>query len=165
MITNRQSIKAVVAAFAAITAAQSAAVHAQSDFVATVTSTHPIAFYRLDNISGKSIVGATTWKSSGGVTWAAPGAPIGIPNNHFAKFDGHDGKITTTQLGGVSIAASIMAWVNLAALPAKEDRILLRGRRIGSGNDLDVQFETDDALRFYTAGGGHITFAPPPPHW
>jgi hypothetical protein len=160
MITNLQSIKAVVVAFAAIAAAQSAAVHAQSDFVATVTSTNPIAYYRLDNISGKSMVGTTTWKSSGGVTWAAPGAPIGIPNNHFAKFDGRDGKITTTQLGGVGTAASIMAWVNLTALPSTENRFFYVAGESQGGNDFDVQFETDDTLKFYTAAGEHITYAP-----
>jgi hypothetical protein len=30
------------------------------------------------------------------------------------------------------------------------------------GNDLDVQFETDNSLRFYTGAGGLISFAPPP---
>jgi len=161
MITHRQSTKAVVVAIAAITAVQCATIHAQSDFVTAVTSTNPIAYYRLDNVSGKSLVGPTTWKSSGGVTWAAPGAPIGIPNNHFAKFDGHDGKITTTQMGGVSTAVSIMAWVNLSALPSKENRFFYVAGESENGNDLDVQFETDDALKFYTASGGHITYAPP----
>jgi hypothetical protein len=150
-----------IAAIAAIASFHSVAIHGQTDFVNAVTSTHPIAYYRLDNTSGKSQVGTTNWESTGGVTWAAPGAPIGIPNNHFAKFDGHDGKITTTQMGGVSTAVSIMAWVNLSALPSKENRFFYVAGESENGNDLDVQFETDDALKFYTASGGHITYAPP----
>jgi hypothetical protein len=148
-------------AVAAVTALQCSAIHAQTDFVTAVTATHPLAYYRLDNTSGKSQVGTTTWESTDGVIWAAPGAPIGIPNNHFAKFDGHDGKITTTQMGGVSTAVSIMAWVNLAALPSKENRIFYVAGESENGNDLDVQFETDDAVKFFTASGGHITYAPP----
>jgi hypothetical protein len=161
MFIHCRLIGAVIVAVTAAAASQCTAIHAQTDFVTTVTSTHPLAFYRLDNISGKSQVGTTTWKSTGGVTWAAPGAPIGVPNNHFAKFDGHDGKITTTQMGGVSTAASIMAWVNLAALPSKENRLFYVAGESEVGNDLDVQFDSDDALKFWTASGGHITYAPP----
>jgi hypothetical protein len=159
MFTHLQVTRAALVV--AVTALECTAVHAQTDFVTAVTATHPIAYYRLDNMSGKSLIGATTWKSTGGVTWAAPGAPIGIPNDHFAKFDGHDGKITTTQMGGVSTAASIMAWVNLAALPSKENRLFYVAGESEVGNDLDVQFDTDDALKFWTAAGGHITYAPP----
>ncbi len=158
MFIHNQVIRAAIVAVVAL---ECYAVHAQTDFVTTVTATHPLAYYRLDNTSGKSQVGSTTWKSTGGVTWAAPGAPIGIPNNHFAKFDGHDGKITTTQMGGVSTAVSIMAWVNLAALPSKEGRYFYVAGESESGNDLDVQFEGDDTLKFFTASGGHISYVPP----
>jgi hypothetical protein len=161
MFTHTQVIRTVLVAAATFTGLESAAIHAQSDFVTAVTAAHPIAYYRLDNMSGKSVVGTTTWKSTSGVTWAAPGAPVGIPNNHFAKFDGHDGQITTTQIGGVSTAASIMAWVNLAALPSKENHLVYVAGESEVGNDLDVQFDTDDALKFWTAAGGHITYAPP----
>src|SRR5580692_3693422 len=158
MFTHTQVIRTVLVAAATFTGLESAAIHAQSDFVTAVTAAHPIAYYRLDNMSGKSVVGTTTWKSTSGVTWAAPGAPVGIPNNHFAKFDGHDGQITTTQIGGVSTAASIMAWVNLAALPSKENHLVYVAGESEVGNDLDVQFDTDDALKFWTAAGGHITY-------
>ena len=142
---------AAVAVFAALAGLQVLPTHAQTDFVTAVTATHPIAYYRLDNITGKSQVGTTAWKSTDGVTWAVPGAPIGIPNNHFAKFDGRSGKITTTQMGGVSTTVSIMAWVNLASLPSNESRTFYVAGESESGNDLDVQFETDNALRFFTA--------------
>jgi hypothetical protein len=160
MIVHRRVFRAALFAIAVAIALECAAIHAQTDFVTAVTSTHPIAYYRLDSISGKSLVGTTTWKSTGGVIWAVPGAPIGVPNNHFAKFDGRDGKIATTQMGGVSTAASIMAWVNLAALPSKEGRLFYVAGESEVGNDLDIQFDADDALKFWTAAGGHITYAP-----
>jgi hypothetical protein len=162
MFVHRHGILAAIAVFAAIASLQVLPTHAQTDFVTAVTSTHPIAYYRLDNITGKSQVGTTTWKSTDGVTWAVPGAPIGVPNNHFAKFDGHNGKITTTQMGGVSATASIMAWVNLAELPSTTGHLIYVAGESEVGNDLDVQFETNNSLRFYTAAGGYISFSPPP---
>jgi hypothetical protein len=142
---------------------------AQVDFVTAVASTRPLAYYRLDSTKGASQVGSTQYKSSGGVTSATPGAPIGIANNQFAQLDGHDGYILTTQAGGVGAAASMMAWVNLAALPSAERRFFYVAGESQSGNDLDLQFEQDNALRFYTASGGHLTYTPPPAtlvnHW
>jgi hypothetical protein len=138
-----------------------APLQAQADFVTAVTSTHPLAYYRLDGPSGRSQVGTTTWKSTGGVTPAAPGAPIGSPDSKFAKLNGHDGAITTTQMGGIGTAASIMAWVNLADLPSRVGHILYVAGESQGGNDLDLQFEPDNGLRFFTAGGGNLTYIPP----
>jgi hypothetical protein len=68
-----------IAAALAIAGANCAAVRgvAQTDFVTAVTATHPVAYYRLDAKSGKSVVGSTTYKPMGGVTSGAPGAPRG----------------------------------------------------------------------------------------
>jgi hypothetical protein len=135
---------------------------AEVDFVTAVTSTRPVAYYRLDATGGKSLAGATQFKSLGGVTSAAPGAPIGMAGSHFAQLNGRDGYIVTTQDGGVGMAASLMAWVNLANLPSVEGHFFYVAGESQSGNDLDMQFETDNALRFYTASGGHLTYTPPP---
>lgn len=155
----------LIAAFVAASVSSTAA-FAQSDFPTTVTSTHPLAFYALDATTGKSQVGATTYKSVGGVTTDSPGA---IPGSSFAGLNGTDAYIVTTQAGGVGTAASIMAWVNLAELPSKVGHLLYVAGESQVGNDLDVQFDTDDAIKFWTAAGGHITYAPPPAslvnHW
>jgi hypothetical protein len=55
-------------------------------------------------------------------------------------------------------AASIMAWVNLATLPSQARRFFYLAGESQAGNDLDVQFENDNALKFYTAAGGHLTY-------
>jgi len=135
---------------------------AGADFVTAVVSTRPVAYYRLESTEGSSQSGTTQFSSMGGVTSAAPGAPVGFANNRYAKLDGHDGYIVTTQAGGVGAAASIMAWVNLATLPSAESHFFYVAGESQNGNDLDMQFETDNALRFYTASGGHLTYAPRP---
>ena len=135
---------------------------AQVDFVAAVESTHPLAYDRLDATAGKSLDGGTKYKTLGGVTIAKPGAPINVANNGFAKLDGHDGYIVTTQAGGIGKAASMMAWVNLATLPSEAKHVFYVMGESQYGNDLDLQFEDDNALKFYTASGSHLTFAPPP---
>ena len=163
MFINRQRSRGVLAAVAAVVSLSCVALHATDvDFVNAVVSTRPIAYYRLDSTAGKSQVGTTQYKSSGGVTSAGPGAPIGAANNRFAKLDGRDGYILTTQAGGVGTTASMMAWVNLADLPSEEGRYFYVAGESQSGNDLDLQFENDNALRFYTASGGHLTYTPPP---
>ncbi len=131
---------------------------AADDFATTVLATNPLAFYRLDGPSGKSEVGTTRYKSMGGVTSADPG----LANDNFAKLNGKDGYIVTTQAGGITSAASIMAWVNLEVLPSDDHRFFYVAGESQSGNDLDVQFETDNVLRFYTAGGSNVAFTPAP---
>ena len=146
------------AAGMAIAVLLSVSVCSADDLVTSVVSTNPVAYYRLDSTSGKSEVGATQYKASGGVT----SADAGVANNHFAKLDGRDGYILTTQAGGVASTASIMAWVNLESLPSEERHFFYVAGESESGNDLDMQFENDNVLRFYTASGGNLTYAPPP---
>jgi hypothetical protein len=134
---------------------------ATTDFPAAVLATRPIAYYRLASNEGRSEVGPTTFKSVGGVTSSSPGAPVG-PNSSYASLNGRDGYILTTQSGGVGAKASMMAWVNLAALPSQAGRFFYVEGESQNGNDLDLQFESDNALRFYTAAGGHLTYTPAP---
>ena len=162
MFIDSPMSRAAIAALAAVASLSCAAIQAQSDFVNTVTSTNPIAYFRLDAATGRSQVGAATWKPVGGVAIAAPGAPVAASLSKFAKLNGSDAYITTTQNGGVGGTVSILAWVNLAELPSKANHFFYVAGESEVGNDLDIQFETDNALRFYTASGGHISYAPPP---
>jgi hypothetical protein len=151
-----------IAVITAVACLNCPAIHAtDADFVAAVVSTHPLAYYRLDSTGGKSLAGATTYKFVGGVTSNSPGASIGGALTYFASLDGRTGYILTTQAGGVGTAASMMAWVNLAELPSKTGRIVYVAGESENGNDFDLQFESDNQLRFYTASGGHLSYAPP----
>ena len=132
----------------------------RGDFVAAVDSTRPLVYYRLNAMSGNSRSGATHYKALGGVRIAKPGAPINVGGNRFANLDGLDGYIETTQAGGIGKAASMMVWVNLAVLPSAENHFFYVMGESENGNDLDLQFEDDNALKFYTASGSHLTFTP-----
>jgi hypothetical protein len=135
--------------------------YAAVDFVGSVQATHPVAYYRLDAPMGKSLVGLTTYKSMGGVTGGGEGAPIGAVNAHSVQLNGRDGYIVTTQAGGVGETASMMAWVNLAELPSQAGHIFYVAGESQYGNDLDLQIETDNKLKFFTASGGNVEYTPP----
>ena len=124
-----------------------------------VKATQPLAYYRLEATKGASEVGTTTYEFTGGAS-VSPGGPLDTADHHFALLNGKDGWIKTTQMGGIENAGSIMAWVNLATLPQSAGRILYVAGESQSGNDFDVQFETDNSLRFYTAGGGNVSYSP-----
>jgi hypothetical protein len=147
---------------AAIAGLNVIALPAQTDFVTAVTATHPLAFYRLDSTSGQSQVGDTTYQAAGGVGIAASGAPVPTANSRYLKLDGRSANIITTQKGGVGATASIMAWVNLADLPSKVGHFFYVAGESENGNDLDLQFETDNILKFFTAAGGNLSYTPPP---
>ena len=134
----------------------------RGDFVAAVDSTRPLVYYRLNAMSGNSRSGGTRYKASGGVRIAMPGAPINVGGNRLANLNGLDGYIETTQAGGIGKAASMMAWVNLAVLPSAANHFFYVMGESENGNDLDLQFEDDNALKFYTAAGSHLTFTPKP---
>jgi hypothetical protein len=162
MFVTRKVRRTTFVTFAVIAAVSCVALQAQTSFPAEVLSTHPIAFYRIDATSGKSQVGATTYKTVGSVEIADSGAPVPTANGRYVKLDGKTAYITTTQFGGVGAAASIMAWVNLDELPSKAGHFFYVAGESESGNDLDVQFENDNVLKFYTAAGGHLSYTPSP---
>ena len=132
-----------------------------SQFVQTVVASKPIAYFRLESTSSTSEVGGAAYTSTPSVT-LSPGAPINVPGNQCAVLNGKDGAITTTQKGGITAAASIMAWVMLNSLPSKNDHILYVAGISESGNDFDLQFERDDVLKFFTSGGGSVEYKPEP---
>lgn len=128
---------------------------AESQFVSAVVASKPIAYYRLTSPDGKSQVGATTYKSQGGATM---GPGIFGANSQAVMLNGKDAYILTTQSGGVAGAASIMVWINLNDLPSNGGHVYYLGGESQEGNDLDLQIETDNILRFYTAAGGNLEY-------
>ena len=109
-------------------------------FVAEVESLHPLAYYRLNAITGSSSDGRTRYEAHGGVTIAKRGAPLNVANNRFSSFNGTDGSIVTTQAGGIDTAASLMAWVRLSSLPSDAKHMYYVIGESQTGNDLDGQF-------------------------
>ncbi|MGD0738882.1 MAG: LamG domain-containing protein [Terracidiphilus sp.] len=169
MFASKQVRPAAIAAFAAVAAVGCVALQAQTGFPAEVLSTHPIAFYRLDSTTGQSQVGTSTYKVSGSAGIADSGAPVPTASDSYLRLDGQTAFITTTQMGGIGAAGSIMAWVNLAELPSKAGRLFYVAGESQVGNDFDLQIDTDNGVKFWTAAGGHISYMPSPGsligHW
>jgi hypothetical protein len=162
-VIHRTALGAALAAaaFVLVPIPQSAA---GLGFVATVKSTHPIAYYRLSATTGTSEVGTSTYRAAGGVSIvprASLCAPISVPNNQCTLFDGTTGYFDTSQVGGIRGAGSIMAWVHLSSRPALKSRFDYVAGISQNGNDFDLQFEPDNALRFYTAAGSNVAYTPP----
>ncbi len=132
---------------------------AEGSFVSAVVATSPLAYYRLESKVGAGQVGSTSFFASGGVSIESPGAPIGAPNR-FARLNGRDGFVMTTQSGAIGAAGSIMAWVNLARLPAEVGHALYVAGESQTANDFDLEFATDNALVFRTSASS-LRFVPP----
>ena len=133
----------------------------ESAFVTAVVRTSPIDYFRLETPTGDSQTGSQGYSFRGGVGIRAPGVDPASKHNSYARLNGRDGFIDTTQRGGIGRAGSIMAWVNLDKMPSQAGRIFYVAGISQSGNDFDVQFETDNALHFYTAAGSNVRFSPP----
>jgi hypothetical protein len=126
-----------------------------TDYVSVVLSTNPIAYFRLEAADDTSKVNGYTSTFQGGASLATPGAPICEPNNHNVSLNGATSSIVNTSLsGGVTTAGSIAAWVNLAALPSAFNRLLYVAGESHVGNDFDLQFTTDNFVRFYVSDDG-----------
>lgn len=159
----RTSLSAVLAAAALVVAPTPQSAAAGLGFVATVKSTHPIAYYRLSAASGTSEVGTSRYTAVGGVSIvpkASLCAPISVPNNQCTLFDGTTAYFDTSHAGGISGAGSIMAWVHLSSRPALKNRFDYVAGISQNGNDFDLQFEPDNSLRFYTAAGSNVAYTP-----
>jgi len=155
-------MNAATAAFAVLVGTLAPRLYAlQADFASAVVETHPIAYYRLDTPSGNSRVGVSTYAAKGGVTAGSSGPGTAGASGNAVQLDGGSGYLLSTQKGGVGQSASIMAWVNLSELPSKAGHDFYVAGESEYGNDLDLQFETDNQLKFFTAAGGHLTFIPP----
>ena len=135
------------------------------DFVSVADGTSPLAYFRLENLSGGSETSDYTYSYSAAGATQVSGAPIAVAGNKAASLDGNSGAVTTTLSGGIQTAGSIMAWVNMAALPSTLGRIEYVAGESQVGNDFDVQFTTNgsgnNVLGFYTTTSGqYLSYTP-----
>ncbi|MFT3977760.1 MAG: PEPxxWA-CTERM sorting domain-containing protein [Sphingomonas bacterium] len=131
-----------------------------------VQATNPEAYFRLTDPAAGSTTGGYSTTYQGSVATGA-GAPLASdPGNTGAVFDGvnsdNPGMISTSLSGGISGSGTILAWVNLAALPSTTGTIQYVAGESQGGNDFDLQFGSDNVLRFYTGGGENTAFTADP---
>ena len=113
---GKQTITVAGAANPAITGRAPIALTTASqpiDYVTTVLSTNPVAYFRLQAASDTSQVNGYTSAFQPGATLAAGGAPICDPNNQSVSLDGNTGLVTTSlNWSAISGSVSVVAWVN-----------------------------------------------------
>ncbi len=140
----------------------------QADFVSTVESTNPLAYWRLDSANSASTVNGytTTYQNGATTTPSGGGAPLtGYPANAALSLNGNDANpqyVSTSLSGRIPGAGSIMAWVNLAALPSTSGTYFYVAGESQVGNDFDLQFQNDNKLYLYTGGGENTNYTPDP---
>lgn len=134
---------------------------AKADFISTVDSTNPLAYFRLETANGSSQVGGYTTTYQNGASVASPGIATGEPSNNYVNLNNASQQYVSTSLsGGVNTAGSIMAWVNLAELPSVAGTTFYVAGESQYGNDFDLQFQNDNKLYFYSAGGSSVSYTP-----
>ncbi len=133
----------------------------KADFISTVDSTNPLAYFRLEAANGSSQVGGYTTTYQNGASVATPGIATGEPSNNYVSLNNATQQYVSTSLsGGVNTSGSIMAWVNLAELPSTAGTYFYVAGESQNGNDFDLQFQNDNKLYFYSAGGSAVSYTP-----
>lgn len=133
----------------------------KADFVTTVDSTNPLAYFRLESVNGSSEVNGYTTAYQNGASVATPGIATGEASNNYLSLNNASQQYVSTSLsGGINTAGSIMAWVNLAELPSAAGTYFYVAGESQIGNDLDLQFQNDNNLYFYTGGGSAVSYTP-----
>ena len=154
---NLSRLAAATAGLAIAAAASLAPSEASADYVASTLATNPLAYWQLDAANQPDAAHGNSSTYLNSVT-TGTGAPLnGYPNNKGAVFDGANsatpGQIVTGLSGGINGTGSIAAWINLAAVPSATGAIMYIAGESQLANDLDLQVETDNRVRFYTGAG------------
>lgn len=138
------------------------------DYVETSLAYDPIAYWRLDENDGTSLVGGYGSSYLNGATTTAAGegaAIVGFPDNAALSTNGNNAipqYVTTSLSGGIPGRGSMVAWVNLDRLPSASVAYFYVAGESQFSNDFDVQFQNDDRLYFYTGGGENTSYQPDP---
>ncbi len=131
----------------------------KADFISTVNSTNPLAYFRLETVNGSSQVNGYVTTYVNGAGEGSPGA-VAEPSNNYLKLSSASQQYASTSLsGGINTAGSMMAWVNLASLPSPNGTYYIAGES-QVGNDFDLQFQNDNKLYFYSGGGSAVSYTP-----
>lgn len=132
-----------------------------------VLGASPVGYWRFETASDASLVGSFTNSYFGNatVTTAGGGVPLtGLPNNRALQLDGAGDYVRTGLDSEYTFAdsATFMGWFNLSSLPDSAGRIFALVTKSQVGNDLDMQINTDNTLRFYTDSSSSTayTFSP-----
>lgn len=133
---------------------------AATPYDAAVEANNPLAYYNLVNSNATTttdaVNGYTMTLQNGATVQAGAGPTINgsaVPGLVLGgtAYAGSGG--AKPEIGGISSAGTILAWINLAALPSTDGRIFSIAGSSAVGDDFDLQIDTDDKIDFYTDGG------------
>lgn len=133
-----------------------------ASYRSAVLRTNPLAYFPFDSAKEGSIVNGYSANPVGGAAIAKGGAIKSNPKDAYLLLSGSGQYVTTTVWDGIPGTASIVAWVNLATLPSAAGHFFDIAAESQAGNDFDLQFQTDNALYFYTGAGENTSYTPPP---
>jgi hypothetical protein len=138
---------------------------ARADYVSTVLGTdssYLLAYWQLNSPNDPSLVNGYTSIWGSGVT-LAPTAPD-AGGSGSASFDGSGGATIDTSLNNAFTSGGTMvSWVNLSELPSTRGGIDYVMGASDSGNDLDVQFLSNNTINYYASCCAiSIAYAPDP---
>jgi hypothetical protein len=124
-----------------------------------VLKTKPVAYFPLNSAKEGSVGKQYTVSLVNGATIAEGGAIKTDKHNRYLSLSG-TAYATTSLSGNVPGTGSIVAWVNLSELPSVAGNFFYVAGESQNGNDLDLQFQTDNILYFFTASGASTSYAP-----
>jgi hypothetical protein len=131
-----------------------------------VLDSGPAAYWRFESVNDTSLVNGFTssYQGDATVTGAAGGVPLaGVPANRALSLDGTGDFVSTSLDAEYTFADTytFLGWIKLSALPSAQNRFMVIADKSTLGNDLGIQFITDDSLHFYTDAGTSTAFMPP----
>jgi hypothetical protein len=146
---------------AALFGALACASPVHADYPAQVQSiANLVGYWRFEAAADSSVGGYTGSFIGDAAVGDASSGPtfVGVADNHAALFDGNGDGVLTDLAGQVTFATAgtIVAWVYLDVQPSSAGRTLYVAGRSQTGDDMDLQIDTDNRARFYTTGGGGV---------
>jgi Concanavalin A-like lectin/glucanases superfamily len=133
-----------------------------SAYQKAVMKTKPVAYFPLNSATGGSVGGKYSLTLVNGAKIAKGGAipPEGKRNKYLKLAD--QAYATTSVSGDVPGTGSMVAWVNLAELPSSGGLTFYVCGESEFGNDLDLQFQNDNNLYFFTGSGENTEYVTNP---
>jgi len=138
------------------------------DYVSTVTNTpNLLGFWQFDPVFRiNSCVNGYTGTLHGNAQIGPPGSgcPLAADGPTQALLlDGTNSYLSTTLIGQITNQGTVLAWVYLTAQPSAAGHIFQVTSEAQTGNDFDLQIQTDNKTYFYTDSGSSTVYAGPLP--
>jgi len=135
------------------------------DYPQAVLNSGPVAYWRFESVNDTSLVNGFTssYQGDATVTAAAGGVPLaGVPANRALSLDGVGDFVSTNLDSEFTFADTytFVGWIKLSALSSTQGRLMVIADKSTSGNDLGLQFITDDSIHFYTDSGSSTMYTP-----